>query len=45
MAKLLMKVKGFDGEVELMTDRIVITRPATVCTDVTRSRVAASAAP
>ncbi|MDX2113168.1 MAG: hypothetical protein SFW63_05505 [Alphaproteobacteria bacterium] len=27
MAKLLMRVKGFDGEVELLSDRIVITRP------------------
>ncbi|MCE2926998.1 MAG: DUF4429 domain-containing protein [Rickettsiales bacterium] len=26
MAKLLMKVKGFDGEVELMNDRVVILR-------------------
>jgi hypothetical protein len=27
MAKLVMKAKGVDGEVELMDDRIVINRP------------------
>jgi hypothetical protein len=26
MAKVLMRAEGFDGQVELMTDRVVITR-------------------